>query len=57
MPGQMGNLKKIKKFALLDEDGEAGPVDRGLTHKGKDFNSIKYFNDMNFDEDEEIEEI
>lgn len=40
-----GNVKKAKKFSLLDED--AAPAQR-LTHKGKNIGDIQHFNDMYF---------
>ena len=46
-----GNSKKVKKFALLDEEDNAGP--QGLTHKGKDVKNMKHFNDMYFGSDDE----
>lgn len=48
-----GSLKKIKKFALLDEEnGENRPSSERLTHKGVGFGEMRHFNDMNFAEDE-----
>ena len=46
-----GNSKKVKKFALLDNDEDQ--PGGGLTHKGKSFGEIKHFNDMYFGSDEE----
>lgn len=53
MPGSLGNDKKFKKFALIDDEDEAGyqPTNK-LTHRGLGLGEVKNFNDMRFDNDE-----
>lgn len=49
--------KRTSKFSLL-EDQENVP--KGLTHRGKNINELKQFNDMNFGsdvDDEQFEKI
>ena len=44
--------KKAKKFALLDQDGQADQMNLGqkLTHKGIHIKEMKDFDDVNFNE-------
>lgn len=44
--------KRTSKFALIDDE----PLTKGLTHKGKNINDLKEFNDMNFGSDVEDDE-
>ena len=44
--------KRTSKFALIED----GPLEQGLTHRGKAINDLKEFNDMNFGSDAEDDE-